>query len=155
MMRRQFVNDPHDIVREALEGFARANAHLVRWDREGNFVARAQPAAAGKVGLVAGGGSGHEPLHGGFVGVGMLDAAVPGAIFSCPTAAQIRRRRARSTGRRRAAHRQELHRRRAQLRIAAELAAEDGIEVERVLVDDDLATDIDDDRSPGGAAPRR
>ena len=88
-MRRQFINDPHDYVSEALAGYERAHPRLVRWDRAGNFVARADPAAAGKVGLVAGGGSGHEPLHAGYVGVGMLDAAVPGAVFSSPTAAQF------------------------------------------------------------------
>ena len=88
-MRRQFVNDPQDHVREALGGFERANAHLVRWDREGNFVARATPAAAPKVGLLAGGGSGHEPLHAGFVGHGMLDAACPGQVFTSPTPDQM------------------------------------------------------------------
>ncbi|MDA0165323.1 dihydroxyacetone kinase subunit DhaK [Solirubrobacter ginsenosidimutans] len=149
-MRRQFVNDPHDVVREALEGFARANAHLVRWDREGNFVARAQPAAAGKVGLLAGGGSGHEPLHGGFVGIGMLDAAVPGAIFSSPTAAQFEAATRAVDGGAGVLHILKNYTGdKLNAGIAAEIAAEDGIAIERVLVDDDLATDFEDDRSPG------
>jgi dihydroxyacetone kinase-like protein len=149
-MRRQLVNDPQDHVREALAGFERANAHLVRWDREGNFVARAQPAAAPKVGLLAGGGSGHEPLHAGFVGTGMLDAAVPGAIFSSPTAAQCE-----AAPRGVAPGAGVLHiiknytGDKLNSGIAAEIVADDGIAVERVLVEDDLATDSDDERAPG------
>ena len=76
---KKLINDPQTVVAESLEGFGAAHPDVVadplatRW-----FVARAGGATAGKVGLVSGGGCGHEPLHGGFVGVGMLDAAVPG-----------------------------------------------------------------------------
>lgn len=149
-MRRQFVNDPHDYVFEALAGFERAHPQLVRWDRAGNFVARAQPAAAGKVGLVAGGGSGHEPLHAGYVGVGMLDAAVPGAIFSSPTAAQFEAAtRAVDTGAGVLHILKNYTGDKLNAGMAAELAAEDGIAIEQVVVDDDLATDFEDDRAPG------
>jgi dihydroxyacetone kinase-like protein len=149
-MRRQFVNDPQDHVREALAGFERANAHLVRWDRAGNFVARARPAAAPKVGLLAGGGSGHEPLHAGFVGTGMLDVAVPGAIFSSPTAVQFEAAtRAVDTGAGVLHIIKNYTGDKLNAGIAAELVADDGIQVERVLVEDDLATDSDDPRAPG------
>src|SRR4051794_39251788 len=87
-VRRQFVNDPAEVVAQALEGLERAHPALVRWNRDPSFVVRADPAKE-KVALVAGGGSGHEPLHVGFVGVGMLDAAVPGGIFASPTADQV------------------------------------------------------------------
>lgn len=149
MARRQFVNDPQDFVSEALEGFELAHARLVRYDRAARIVVRAGEASAPKVGLVSGGGSGHEPLHAGFVGEGMLDAAVPGAIFSSPTAAQV--------------HAATVAADRGQgvlqiiknytgdvmnFSIAAELAADDGVTVKHVIVDDDLATDGQED-GPG------
>ncbi len=72
-----------------LEGFGQAHADLVQVHLAPPYVSRAGGAVAGKVGLVSGGGSGHEPLHAGFVGPGMLDAAVPGAVFTSPTPDQI------------------------------------------------------------------
>src|SRR6478609_6473566 len=87
-MRRSLVNDPDDLVVEALEGLALSHPTLVRHDAEHSFVARAEP-ARDKVGLVSGGGSGHEPLHAGFVGLGMLDAACPGQVFTSPTPDQM------------------------------------------------------------------
>ena len=87
-MRRSLVNDPDDLVAEALDGLALAHPHLLRYDAEHGFVTRAEP-RSDKVGLVSGGGSGHEPLHAGFVGHGMLDVAVPGAVFASPTALQL------------------------------------------------------------------
>ncbi|MCU1490137.1 MAG: dihydroxyacetone kinase, DhaK subunit, partial [Acidimicrobiaceae bacterium] len=86
---RHFVNDPQNLVEEALEGFELAHRHLVRWNRDPSFVVRSEAPAQPKVALVSGGGSGHEPLHVGFVGTGMLDAAVPGAIFASPAGFQI------------------------------------------------------------------
>jgi dihydroxyacetone kinase-like protein len=149
-MRRQFVNDPQDHVREGLAGFERANAHLVRWNRDPSFVVRATPARAPKVGLLSGGGSGHEPLHTGFVGVGMLDAAVPGAIFSSPTAAQVEAAtRAIDTGSGVLHIVKNYTGDRLNFSIAAEMVADDGIEVRSVVVADDLATDSEDEDSPG------
>jgi dihydroxyacetone kinase-like protein len=149
-MRRQFVNDPQKHVREALEGFARTYPQLVRWNREPSFVVRAQPPRQPKVALLAGGGSGHEPLHAGFIGTGMLDAAVPGAIFSSPTAIQME-----AATRAVDAGEGVLHIIKnytgdvMNFSIAAELVSADGIAVERVLVDDDLATDAPDGKGPG------
>ena len=82
---KKLVNDVHAVVRETLEGFALAHADIVDVHYSPDFVTRRSPKAEGKVGLVSGGGSGHEPLHAGFVGEGMLDAAVPGAVFTSPT----------------------------------------------------------------------
>ena len=80
---KKLVNDVHNVV--TLEGFALAHADLVEVHLDPDFVTRKTPKTEGKVGLVSGGGSGHEPLHAGFVGEGMLDAAVPGAVFTSPT----------------------------------------------------------------------
>ena len=81
---KKLVNDVHAVVRETLEGFALAHSDIVDVHYSPDFVTRHAPKAEGKVGLVSGGGSGHEPLHAGFVGEGMLDAAVPGAVFTSP-----------------------------------------------------------------------
>jgi phosphoenolpyruvate---glycerone phosphotransferase subunit DhaK len=86
---KKLINDPQTVVAESLEGFAAAHADVVAVNAEHSFVTRAGGASSGKVGLVSGGGSGHEPLHGGFVGVGMLSAAVAGHVFTSPTPDQI------------------------------------------------------------------
>jgi len=86
---KKLINDPAHVVGETLEGFGAAHADLVAVHRDPDFVTRAGGAVAGKVGLVSGGGSGHEPLHAGFVGLGMLDAAVPGPVFTSPTPDQV------------------------------------------------------------------
>jgi phosphoenolpyruvate---glycerone phosphotransferase subunit DhaK len=82
---KKIINDPKRVVDESIAGFALAHADLVRVDLDPIHVVRADAPIAGKVGIVSGGGSGHEPLHAGFVGFGMLDAAVPGAVFTSPT----------------------------------------------------------------------
>ena len=86
---KKLINDPQDVLQESVEGFASAHENIVTAHYDPVFFTRATPAAAGKVALVSGGGSGHEPLHAGFVGEGMLDAAVPGAMFTSPTPDQI------------------------------------------------------------------
>lgn len=80
---KKLINDPHDVVAETIAGFVAAHKDVVTSD--GQFAERAEPKAQGKVGIISGGGSGHEPLHAGFVGYGMLDAAVPGPVFTSPT----------------------------------------------------------------------
>ena len=82
---KKLVNDPKNVVEEAVAGFGAAHADLVTVSLDPVYIVRADAPVAGKVGIVSGGGSGHEPLHGGFVGFGMLDAAVPGAVFTSPT----------------------------------------------------------------------
>ncbi|GEA88389.1 dihydroxyacetone kinase subunit DhaK [Cellulomonas cellasea] len=86
---KKLINDPQNVVTESVQGFGLAHADLVAVHTDPLFVARVGGAVQGKVGLVSGGGSGHEPLHAGFVGHGMLDAAVPGAMFTSPTPDQI------------------------------------------------------------------
>ena len=85
---KKFINAPEDVVQEALAGVAAAHPEL-RVDFTNQIVVRADAPVAGKVGLLSGGGSGHEPLHGGFVGSGMLDAACPGEVFTSPVPDQI------------------------------------------------------------------
>ena len=86
---KKLINDPAHVVGETLDGFGAAHADVVAVHRDPDYVTRAGGAVSGKVGLVSGGGSGHEPLHAGYVGVGMLDAAVPGPVFTSPTPDQI------------------------------------------------------------------
>src|SRR4249920_2297936 len=85
---KKLINAVDDVLRESLSGFCAAHADIVVAGEEGKFVRRAR-LKPGKVGLVSGGGSGHEPLHAGFVGHGMLDAACPGQVFTSPTPDQM------------------------------------------------------------------
>jgi dihydroxyacetone kinase-like protein len=85
---KKLINDPQDVVAEALVGIEAARPE-VRVDHANRIVYRRDTPKTGKVGLVSGGGSGHEPLHGGFVGLGMLDAACAGQIFTSPTPDQM------------------------------------------------------------------
>ncbi|CAO3429888.1 dihydroxyacetone kinase subunit DhaK [Azospirillum endophyticum] len=85
---KKLINRVDGMLSESLAGFAAAHADIVAVDPEGRFVRRASP-VRGKVTLVSGGGSGHEPLHAGFVGRGMLDAACPGQVFTSPTPDQM------------------------------------------------------------------
>src|SRR4051795_13347396 len=86
---RKLLNDPADLVKESLTGLAAAHGDLLRYDAENQIVVRADAPRPGKVALISGGGSGHEPLHGGVVGLGMLDAACPGQVFTSPTPDQM------------------------------------------------------------------
>ena len=85
---KKLINRPDDLVAEALQGMDAAYDAL-RIDHENRVVYRAEPARPGKVGIVSGGGSGHEPLHAGFVGTGMLDAACAGEVFTSPVPDQV------------------------------------------------------------------
>src|SRR3954452_7810895 len=134
---KKLINDPQTVVAESLEGFAAAHADLVSVQRDPWFVTRAGGAVAGKVGLVSGGGSGHEPLHGGFVGVGMLDAAVPGAVFTSPTPDQILAPTKAVDGGAGVLHIVKNYAGDVlTFETAADLAGADGIEVRTVIVDD-------------------
>ena len=86
---KKLLNKPEDLVRESLEGMALAYPDTVKAHFEPNFIYRADAPVQHKVAIISGGGSGHEPMHGGFVGKGMLDAACPGEIFTSPTPDQI------------------------------------------------------------------
>ena len=86
---KKLINNVDDVLTESLRGFEAACGDVVRLHRDPVFLSRVAPAPDGKVALVSGGGSGHEPLHGGFVGMGMLDAACPGQVFTSPTPDQM------------------------------------------------------------------
>jgi dihydroxyacetone kinase-like protein len=86
---KKLINSPETVVRDALAGLALAHADLLRVSYDPDYIVRAEAPVRGKVALISGGGSGHEPLHGGFVGRGMLDAACPGHIFTSPTPDQM------------------------------------------------------------------
>lgn len=147
-MHRHIVNRPEHAAEEALEGLALTHPQLLAYDRAAGIVTRAQP-ARDKVGLVSGGGSGHEPLHAGFVGAGMLDVAVPGALFASPTALQVHRGTvAADSGRGVVQIVKNYTGDVLNFQIAGELAEDDAVKTEVVLVDDDLATDGQDD-GPG------
>jgi phosphoenolpyruvate---glycerone phosphotransferase subunit DhaK len=137
---KKIINDPNEVVTESLRGFAAAHADLVTVSYGPDFIARADAPVSGKVALVSGGGSGHEPLHGGFVGAGMLDAAVPGAVFTSPTPdAVLAATQAVSSGS------GVLHIVKnytgdvLNFETAAELAGAEDIEVSSVVIDDDVA----------------
>ncbi|MFE9040218.1 dihydroxyacetone kinase subunit DhaK [Streptomyces sp. NPDC012421] len=136
---RMLINVPETVVADALRGLAAAHPELTV-DVERRVVVRRDAPVAGKVALVSGGGSGHEPLHAGFVGPGMLDGACPGEVFTSPVPDQMVRAAAavdsgagvlfvvkNYTG-------DVLN-----FEMAAELAEDEGIQVARVLVDDDVA----------------
>lgn len=136
---KMLINVPENVVSDALRGLSGAHPELTV-DVENRVIVRRDAPVAGKVALVSGGGSGHEPLHGGFVGRGMLDAACPGAIFTSPVPDQMTRAAAavdsgngvlfvvkNYTG-------DVLN-----FDMAAELAEDEGIQVAKVLVQDDVA----------------
>src|SRR6185436_6005564 len=85
---KKLINDVDDVLAESLDGFAVAHADIVTLGAERKFIRR-KSLKPGKVALISGGGSGHEPLHGGLVGHGMLDAACPGQVFTSPTPDQM------------------------------------------------------------------
>jgi dihydroxyacetone kinase-like protein len=137
---KKIINDPSTVLIDSLRGMAVAHPDLLRISTDPAVVARADAPVSGKVGLVSGGGAGHEPLHGGFVGLGMLDAAAPGAIFTSPTPDGIM------------AAIKEANGGAGVLLIiknytgdvlnfetAAELAEAEGIPVRSVVIDDDVA----------------
>ena len=137
---KKIINDPTTVVDEALDGVAAAHADLLTLHRNPTYVTRADGPIAGKVALVSGGGSGHEPLHVGYVGVGMLDAAVPGAMFTSPTPDQILDATKAVDGGAGVLHIVKNYTGDVlNFEMAAELAAAEGIEVSAVVVDDDVA----------------
>lgn len=137
---KKLINDPADVVKEELEGVALAHGDLMTVHYDPNFVVRADAPIKGKVGIVSGGGSGHEPMHGGFVGMGMLDAACPGAVFTSPTPDQMLEATKAVDGGAGVLHIVKNYTGDIlNFEMAADLAREEGIEVESVVIDDDVA----------------
>ncbi len=137
---KKLINDPADVVKEELEGVALAHGDLMTVHYDPNFVVRADAPIKGKVGIVSGGGSGHEPMHGGFVGMGMLDAACPGAVFTSPTPDQMLEATKAVDGGAGVLHIVKNYTGDIlNFEMAADLAREEGIEVEAIVIDDDVA----------------
>jgi len=139
---KKFVNATDDVVKESLAGLGAAHPDLVRVDLESQIVVRKDAPVAGKVGLVSGGGSGHEPMHGGFVGRGMLDAACPGEIFTSPVPDQMLAATKAVDGGAGVLHIVKNYTGDVMnFKLAAELAEDDGINVASVLTNDDVAVE--------------
>jgi dihydroxyacetone kinase-like protein len=137
---KKLINKPEDVVREELQGIETAHPDLVRIMYEPNVIVRADAPVQGKVGLISGGGSGHEPMHGGFVGMGMLDAACPGEVFTSPTPDQMYEATKAVNGGAGVVHIVKNYTGDVMnFDMAAEMSRAEGIEVESVLVDDDVA----------------
>ncbi|MGV9366745.1 dihydroxyacetone kinase subunit DhaK [Amycolatopsis sp. NPDC003731] len=137
---KKIINDPANVVAESLRGLAAAHADVLRVQYDPDVVIRADAPVAGKVAVISGGGSGHEPLHGGFVGHGMLAAAVPGAVFTSPTPDAVQAAVTATTGDAGALlivknYTGDV----LNFETAAELAAAEGLEVRSVVIDDDVA----------------
>jgi phosphoenolpyruvate---glycerone phosphotransferase subunit DhaK len=139
---KKLINDASSVVTDALRGIAAAHPEL-RVDYEHKVIWRGDAPVPGKVGLISGGGSGHEPLHGGFVGLGMLDAACPGEVFTSPTPDQMF-----VASKLVDAGAGVLHIVKnytgdvMNFEMAAEMAAEDaGVKVEAVVTNDDVAVE--------------
>jgi dihydroxyacetone kinase-like protein len=137
---KKIINDPANVVTEALQGMALAHPDLIKVTLEPAFIVRADAPVRGKVALVSGGGSGHEPLHGGFVGAGMLDAAAPGAVFTSPTPDQVLAATQAVDGGAGVLHIVKNYTGDVlNFETAADLALAEGIEVRAVVTDDDVA----------------
>jgi dihydroxyacetone kinase-like protein len=137
---KKLINKPEDVVLEELQGIAAAHSDLVKVHFNPNYIVRADAPVKGKVGLVSGGGSGHEPMHGGFVGMGMLDAACPGAVFTSPTPDQMLEATKAVNGGKGVLHIVKNYTGDVMnFEMAADLARAEGIEVESVIIDDDVA----------------
>src|SRR3954452_787966 len=137
---KKFLNDPADVVKESLVGLAAAHGDLVRYDADAQILVRADAPVSGKVALISGGGSGHEPLHGGFVGQGMLDAACPGEVFTSPVPDQMLAATKAVDAGAGVVHIVKNYTGDVMnFKLAAEDAADEGIAVESVLIDDDVA----------------
>jgi len=137
---KKIINDPANVVTESLRGLAAAHADILRIQEDPAVVVRADAPVARKVAVISGGGSGHEPLHGGFVGLGMLDAAVPGAVFTSPTPDAVQAAVTATTGPAGALlivknYTGDV----LNFETAAELAAAEGLDVRSVVIDDDVA----------------
>lgn len=137
---KKLINKPENVVVEELQGVAAAHPDMVRVHFNPNFIVRADAPVKGKVAVISGGGSGHEPMHGGFVGVGMLDAACPGAVFTSPTPDQMLEATKAVDGGAGVLHIVKNYTGDIMnFEMAAEMARAEGIAVESVVIDDDVA----------------
>ena len=137
---KKLINSPANVVREGLEGMEAAHGDLIRVSYDPAFVVRKNAPKQGKVGVLSGGGSGHEPMHGGNVGRGMLDAACPGHVFTSPTPDQMLEASKAINGGAGILHIVKNYTGDVMnFDLAAEMLRSEGLQVESVLTDDDVA----------------
>ena len=139
---KKLINDPQDVVRESLTGLALAHADILRVSFNPVYVVRVDAPIQGKAGVISGGGSGHEPMHGGYVGRGMLDAACPGQVFTSPTPDQIEAATLAANGGAGVLHIVKNYTGDIMnFEMAAELCQARGVEVRAVVINDDVAVE--------------
>src|ERR1700754_154641 len=139
---KKLINAPDSVVQDALHGIEAAHGDRVRVSYDPAVIVRIDAPVQGKVGLISGGGSGHEPMHGGFVGPGMLDAACPGEVFTSPTPDQMLEATKAVNGGAGVLHIVKNYTGDVlNFEMAAELAAGEGIEVAAVVTNDDVAVE--------------
>lgn len=137
---KKLINKPEDFVRESLEGMAAAYPDFIKVDYDPTFVYRTDAPVPGKVAIISGGGSGHEPMHAGFVGMGMLDAACPGEVFTSPTPDQMLAAAKKVDGGAGIVYIVKNYSGDIMnFEMATELARSEGIRVLNILIDDDVA----------------
>jgi dihydroxyacetone kinase-like protein len=137
---KKLINKPEDVVKEELEGMALAYPSMIKISLEPKFVYRADAPVQGKVALISGGGSGHEPMHGGFVGKGMLDAACAGEVFTSPTPDQMLEAAKKVNGGAGILYIVKNYTGDVMnFEMAADLARSEGMNVQNILIDDDVA----------------
>ncbi|HOA27738.1 MAG TPA: dihydroxyacetone kinase subunit DhaK [Arachnia sp.] len=138
---KKLINSPDTVIADALKGIE-ASDTSVRVDHDTRVIYRAARKEAGKVALISGGGSGHEPMHGGFVGLGMLDAACCGEVFTSPTPDQMLAATTEVDSGAGVLHIVKNYTGDVMnFEMAAELAADAGVQVETVVVADDVAVE--------------
>jgi dihydroxyacetone kinase-like protein len=137
---KKLINDPSDAMRESLAGFGEAHSDILKVSFDPVYVVRADAPVSGKVGIISGGGSGHEPMHGGFVGQGMLDAACPGQVFTSPSPDQMEAATRAVDGGAGVLYLVKNYTGDVMnFEMAAELCQAGGIQVEAVIINDDVA----------------
>jgi dihydroxyacetone kinase-like protein len=137
---KKLINVTENVVVDALAGMAAAHSDLISVHIAPHYITRADAPVKGKVALVSGGGSGHEPMHGGFVGMGMLDAACPGEVFTSPTPDQMLEATKAVDGGAGVLHIVKNYTGDVMnFEMAAEMAKAEGSNVEAVVIDDDVA----------------
>ena len=139
---KKLINAPDDVVTDALHGIEAAHPDRFKVSYDPALIVRIDAPVQGKVGLISGGGSGHEPMHGGFVGPGMLDAAAPGEVFTSPTPDQMAAATKAVDGGAGVIHIVKNYTGDVMnFEMAAELTGAEGVEVETVLTNDDVAVE--------------
>lgn len=144
---KKIINNPEDIVNQMLDGLVKANKDKIIRIEDTNVIARKDTPVEGKVGLISGGGSGHEPAHAGFVGRGMLDCAVAGDIFTSPTPDQVLEAiKKADSGKGVFMVIKNYQGDVMNFEMAKEMAEMEDIEVEYVIVNDDIVVENKEDR---------